>query len=71
MLVILLPDRLKQKTSASMTKGVVSHSSVPISPFGEAATITDAVYAFLYTLIFFKSQGFKRGKYLSIREITL
>lgn len=54
-----------------MTKGVVSHSSVPISPFGEAATITDAVYAFLYTLIFFKSQGFKRGKYLSIREITL
>ncbi len=35
-----------------MTKGAVSHSFVPISPYGEAATIADAVYAYLYTLIF-------------------
>ncbi|EJF79955.1 Uncharacterised protein [Candidatus Bartonella washoeensis] len=34
------------------TKGAVSHSFVPISPRGEAATITDAVYDDIYALIF-------------------
>ncbi|SSZ39469.1 Uncharacterised protein [Bartonella grahamii] len=59
------------KKIPKMTKGAVSHSFVPISPFGEAATITDAVYADIYTLIFFKSQWCKRGKCLSIRAMTL
>ncbi|CDO49667.1 hypothetical protein BM1374166_02024 [Bartonella tribocorum] len=54
-----------------MTKGVVFHSFVPISPCGEAATIADAVCTYLYTLIFFKSQCCKRGKCLSISATTL
>ncbi len=59
------------KKIPKMTKGAVSHSFVPISPCGEAVTITDAVYADIGTLIFPKSQYCKCGKYLSIRATTL
>ncbi|EJF84357.1 hypothetical protein MCW_01260 [Cardidatus Bartonella washoeensis 085-0475] len=34
-------------------KGAVSHSFVPISPYGEVATITDAVYGDIYMRLFF------------------
>ncbi len=45
------------KKIPKMTKGVVSHSSVPVSPCGEAATITDAVYATHIRLFFKKVNG--------------